>query len=356
MRSAHSFSVLLIAAFAPPALAEAPARGPERPILRVGVSDFAPFVVPGDPPRGYSVELWARIAAELGQEYEFVRCEGVTDKLKRLREASIDVAIGGLTVTRDRETYIDFTQPTYRSGLGIMVRSAAEERSLWTTVWAAISSSPMVWNFILFVLLAAHLIWLAERGKDAFSDRYFPGVIEGLYWAVVTASTVGYGDKAPVKWAGRFLAMLVIVVALPLFALFTAQLTSIFTVDKIQQARLGSLEDLHGGRVGVVAGTTSATLMARMGLRLRSFKDSAQLYAALEGGEVDAVVYDAPSLHYYASTQGQGRVVVGAAQLDPANLAIAVQQGSPLREAISRSILRLKEDGVLKRLQVEWMP
>ena len=50
----------------------------------------------------------------------------------------------------------------------------------------------------------------------AVDDRYGPGVFEGIYWAVVTASTVGYGDKAPVRPLGRVLAMLVIIISLPM--------------------------------------------------------------------------------------------------------------------------------------------
>lgn len=343
---------------APAAAAKPPtpgAAGPAAPILKVGISEFAPFVLGDKPPRGYSVEVWKRIAGDRGLRYQFVRCAGAADKLRRLREGELDVAIGGLTVSTDREVYIDFTHPTYRSGLGIMVRGQAQARSVWGTIFYALKTTPVIWNFIILMVVAAHLIWFAERGKDAFSDRYFPGVVEGLYWAVVTASTVGYGDKAPVKWAGRFLAMLVIVVALPLFALFTAQLTTAFTVDQMQHRQVGSLEDLHGGTVGVVQGTTSATLMARMGLRLAQWPSAARAYAALEAGQVDAVVYDAPALRYYANTTGKGKVVVGSQDFDPSNLAMAVREGSPLREIINRGLLQLGEGGVLDRLQVEWM-
>ena len=44
-------------------------------------------------------------------EHEFVECTGVADKLKRLKEGRIDIAIGGITITEEREEIFDFTHP-----------------------------------------------------------------------------------------------------------------------------------------------------------------------------------------------------------------------------------------------------
>lgn len=52
----------------------------------------------------------------------------------------------------------------------------------------------------------------------------------GLYWAVTTATTVGYGDVTPRTTAGHVLAVVVMLTVVPLFAaafsLFTSGLTA----------------------------------------------------------------------------------------------------------------------------------
>ena len=329
-------------------------RGP----LRVGISPFAPFIFTAEtaeaPPRGFSIELWKHIAEKLGRDYEFVQAEGVAEKLQLLHTGRIDVAIGGISVTRAREEAADFTHATIRSGLGILVR--AEDREylgFWQRLHLRQSNWMLIIGFVVLVILSGHLMWLAERGRDAFHDKYFPGVLEGMYWAIVTASTVGYGDKAPVRWRGRLVAALAIVISLPLFALFTAELASTITVAEID-ARIVGPGDLSGKRVGVVRGTSSATWTSESGLTLYQWDRAEDVYRALKDKNIDAMIYDAPNLKYYAQHDGRGLVKVVGGEFRSHNLAMAVAEGSPLREEINRAILDLVESKEMQRLQIDW--
>jgi len=53
---------------------------------------------------------------------------------------------------------------------------------------------------------------------------------DGLYWAVTTATTVGYGDLVPRGWAAHLIAVGVMLTVIPLFgaafSLFTSGLAS----------------------------------------------------------------------------------------------------------------------------------
>ena len=83
---------------------------PEEVGLRVAISPFEPFVMlqPGQEPAGFSVDLWRALADRLEVDYRFVEFSGVADKLAAVREGAVDVAIGGISITREREESLDF--------------------------------------------------------------------------------------------------------------------------------------------------------------------------------------------------------------------------------------------------------
>ncbi len=51
---------------------------------------------------------------------------------------------------------------------------------------------------------------------------------DGIWWAVVTVSTVGYGDVVPVTATGKVFAAIIIIIGLGLFAVITANFSAIF--------------------------------------------------------------------------------------------------------------------------------
>ena len=56
----------------------------------------------------------------------------------------------------------------------------------------------------------------------------FPSVGSGLWWAVQTVTTVGYGDHVPATVAGRLVAALVMLVGIGFLTVITATITSTF--------------------------------------------------------------------------------------------------------------------------------
>jgi len=60
---------------------------------------------------------------------------------------------------------------------------------------------------------------------------------DAIWWAYVTITTVGYGDKFPVTTEGRIIAALLMTVGVGLFGMFTAFLASWF-VDKTKNEDL----------------------------------------------------------------------------------------------------------------------
>ncbi|CAM3906366.1 potassium channel family protein [Mesobacillus thioparans] len=62
------------------------------------------------------------------------------------------------------------------------------------------------------LVIAALMIFLFGSAIHFIEPKNFPTVFDGVWWAIITASTVGYGDYYPVSTAGRLTAMFLLLV------------------------------------------------------------------------------------------------------------------------------------------------
>jgi voltage-gated potassium channel len=80
-------------------------------------------------------------------------------------------------------------------------------------------------------LMLSYLLMIVSSGA-IYSVVEDKGVGDSVWWAVVTASTVGYGDTYPLTWAGRVLAgFLISTMVLLVIPLITAHFASRLIVD-----------------------------------------------------------------------------------------------------------------------------
>ena len=133
-----------------------------------------------------SIDMWQSIALQIDREFEYVVCKGVGDKLKRLEEGSIDIAIGGITITEEREELFDFSHPVYETGLDILIPKVGR-LTLMGLISSLFKGQKIFFFGALFILmvLAGHIIWFVERSSKkritSFHQNYIPGVFEGMY-------------------------------------------------------------------------------------------------------------------------------------------------------------------------------
>lgn len=72
--------------------------------------------------------------------------------------------------------------------------------------------------FMLFVLVAAIIMGTLMFSIEGEMNPTFDNVLSGIYWAVVTITTVGYGDVVPITVGGRFVAVLVMLLGYSIIA------------------------------------------------------------------------------------------------------------------------------------------
>jgi voltage-gated potassium channel len=94
----------------------------------------------------------------------------------------------------------------------------------------------------LVIAIASILITLAAGVLMTVVDRdNFPSIGSGLWWAVQTTTTVGYGDHVPATTAGQLIAALVMLFGIGFLTVVTAAITSSFVArSRLEQRRSGS--------------------------------------------------------------------------------------------------------------------
>jgi polar amino acid transport system substrate-binding protein len=349
------FFVVLVAALLP-ILSMPTMQAQDAPPLRVVVKPLEPFVMgSGSDLSGFSIDLWRELAQHLQVDYEFIEVESVAEQLAAVENGSANIAIAGISITAAREELIDFSYPYFNSGLQIMVRRTSEltiEQIMSNLLAPGILQIIAV--FCLVILTGGHLIWLIERRSNPeFPRSYFRGVVEGMWWSSILVVTGNLTEKPPVTALSRLISLVWLFIGVLLIANFTASVTAIATINHFENTIAG-VNDLSGRHVMTVAGSTTETYLKQIGITPQTVTTIGDAYPVLERGSVDAIVYDAPVLNYYAARGGSGKVEVLGAIFNLEDYGIALPNNSPLRESINRALLALKEDGTYDRIDQFW--
>lgn len=325
--------------------------------LQVASVERPPFVVErGTGYIGYSIELWDAVADELGVAYELTIYETFAEMLDQVRQKEADLAIANITITADREKEMDFSHPIYYSGLQVMV--ARSNQGGIGQLLRAIVSSGILWvigGALLVLLIVAHLIWFFETGDEReFHDAYREGIWDAFWWAAVTVTTVGYGDKVPRSKSGRVVALIWMFFSLFLLSIFVAQ-TSNIMADSVFESGIGGPADLSEYRVATIADSTADTYLVGAGVEdIVRYEIPSKMFSGLESGVADAAVFDAPVLAYYETQAAAGQVKLVGPIFNPEQFGIALQQDSPYREQVNQALLKLAEEGKVQAIYEEW--
>ena len=130
----------------------------------------------------------------------------------------------------------------YSAGMQAVVSVAAARKSELLAVVSVVGA---------LVVMASSLMYLVEH---AAQPEKFSSIPHTMWWSVITVTTVGYGDVAPVTALGRVLAGFIALLGVAIFALPAGILGSGF-MEHVQRRRSQYRETCYecGARIGEAA-------------------------------------------------------------------------------------------------------
>ena len=326
--------------------------------LRVGVSGSPPFVMEqGGVLSGISIEIWKDVAKRLNQPYKFVVQPNTNANVKAVADGSVDLAIGPISITPTRlaNPKIDFTQPYFHGYEGLLIPQ--KPPGLITRLrpfigWAALSSVGLL---VTLLFIFGNLIWLAERRKNTeqFPRQYLHGVGNGMWFGLVTLTTVGYGDRAPLSRTGRAIAGVWMVMSLVAVSSITAGLASAFTLSlaELAPSSIRGKGDLRGKRIAVVEGTTSLRWGNSYDINSFLAKNLEEAIQTLQEGKVEGIIFDKAPLRHYLKENKNSKLKLANFPLAIQTYGFVLPMGSPLRNQLNIEILEMERNGETERIK-----
>ncbi|XP_046835531.1 ionotropic receptor 25a isoform X1 [Vespa crabro] len=331
--------------------------------------------------------------------------------IKELMEKRADIALGTLWVMAEREKVVDFTVPYYDLvGLTIMMLKPKTQTSLFKFL-------TVLENEVWFCILAAYfftsfLMWVFDRWspysyqnnrekyKDDDEKREFN--LKECLWFCMTSLTPQGGGEAPKNLSGRLVAATWWLFGFIIIASYTANLAAFLTVSRLDTP-IESLDDLskqYKIQYAPVKNSAAYIYFERMAhIEARfyeiwkdmSLNDSlseveraklavweypvsdkyTKMFQAMKEANFPATaeeairrvlridsnnefayIEDASTIKYLAMTNCD--VMQVGEEFSRKPYAIAVQQGSPLKEQFNNAILILLNKRKLEKLKDKW--
>ncbi|CAH1777849.1 unnamed protein product [Owenia fusiformis] len=330
---------------------------------------------------GFLVDLLAEVAKKLGftDYYEIYEVpdgkygsKGKDGKwngiIHQLEICNATMSFAATSITSEREEVIDFTKPYKDLTYSILMKRPKRKATMFQfltpfsgALWALMGVAIVVVSVMIFLMdrfVPNNLVHHADHTRfNAQESTWF-----------TYSSLVGIGPEVyPRTISGRVLAAIWWFFSLILISSYTANLAAFLTVSKIETP-IKSVADLAVQTkigYGTVQNTYCETFFRKSNIEYltkmwtymsevapdsRVKNSSEGINKVLTGSY--AFMFDTPILQY-ATTQECDAMIVGE-PFNKRGYGIGVPRGAQYRDAISKEILILQEEQIVKKLENKW--
>ncbi|CAN6245831.1 unnamed protein product [Urochloa humidicola] len=314
---------------------------------------------------GYCIEVFDAVMRIMPYpvSYEYVpfpdSSESYDKLVSLLPQQKADIVVGDVTITASRMASMDFSMPFTDSGWSMVV-AVREETS--TSMWIFLRPlTTSLWLASLaFFCFTGFVVWAIEHRINP-EFRGTPWQQLGLIF-YFSFSTLVFSHKEKLESnLSRFVVTIWVFVVLILTSSYTASLTSMLTVQKLQPT-VTDVRELQrsGAYIGYQEGSFIKGSLLKMGFdesKLKTYSTAEDCADALSrgptNGGVAAVFDEIPYLKLFLSQYCDGYAMVGPVYKTD-GFGFVFPLGSPLTPDVSRAVLTLAERDEMAQIEKKW--
>ncbi|KAJ4888070.1 Glutamate receptor 1.3 [Raphanus sativus] len=256
------------------------------------------------------------------------------------QKGKYDMAVGDITITSNRSSYVDFTIPYTELGLGMV---APKQSGMWVFFQPL---TPDLWmTSAAFFVLTGIIVWLIEKPENTEFQGSWSQQIGVMLW--FGFSTLVYAHREKLKHnLSRFVVTVWVFAVLILTTSYTATLTSMMTV---QQIRFNSNKDFIGHLSGSLIANASLASTNINATNVRGLNNSTDYAKALLTTPSHSL---STSCHTSMSSLGRSLIVFSwSSHKSPPTM---FQKGDELVHLVSKEISELRTKGRLNEMSKAW--
>ncbi|KAK4408727.1 putative pentatricopeptide repeat-containing protein, chloroplastic [Sesamum angolense] len=303
---------------------------------------------------GFSIDVFhaaiARLPYDVSVEFITFVNGSYNDMVMQVYLQGYDGAVGDITITPNRSQYVDFSMPYTDLGVAVVAKLDVQDpwfflRPLRHELW--------IISACLFVL-TGFVVWLIEHRTNSQFQGSPAQQMGTILW--FAASTLVYAHREKLEHnLSKFVVGVWLFVVLILTSSYTANLSSLLTVQQIQLSK-------HD-YVGYWSGNTHVQGVTKSNLnfadnRLKPYQSPFDYYDALsqgsKNGGVSAIVDEIPYIKLFLAKYTHIKYSIIESLMITNGFGFAFPKGSPLVHEISAAIVQLREEGKLSELEKKW--
>ncbi|WP_369033698.1 MULTISPECIES: ABC transporter substrate-binding protein [Streptomyces] len=136
---------------------------------------------------------------------------------------------------------------------------------------------------------------------------------------------------------------------------------AVVALKNSKAAKATSIADLKGLKLGAQVGTTSLNYLedvVKPTQEPAAYAKNDQAKAALQNGQVDAIVLDLPTAFYVTAAEVTDAKIVGQFENQggtPEQFGLVLDKGSALTSCVTSAVDALRKDGTLASIEKQWL-